>query len=447
MQMDRNFDSIARKRLSYLFDEGNFTEIGSLSAEKENPASVITAYGYVGGALVYAFSQDKEISLGAVGPVHAQKIAKLYSLAAKTGRPVVGIHDSNGAFVDGTIDSLTAYSDMIGAASAVSGVVPQISVISGVCAGSAALFACSADFVVMTRDAELFVSPSSLYEKNGAGCEAAAEAGNASLICDDDEKAMDAVKELLRLIPENNLTPVPVYEYSENAFQASKKLDSMISNIADEDSVTELSKDFGKASYTALATIGGSTAGIVATNKTDDKLTSDDCSKISRFIRTCDAFGIPVVTILDTEGFAGDNSVRNMTMLAGSYAEATTGKITLVSGKAYGPVFAAFAGKGSDADFVFAYEDAVISAMEPQAAVEFLWHEKLSGAADVASKRKELAAEYISAYATAVKAAERNGLDEIISAEETRNRIIGVLDILSGKRVSNPPRKHSNLPL
>ncbi|MBP1568602.1 MAG: carboxyl transferase [Oscillospiraceae bacterium] len=446
MQTEKNLDSAARRRLAALFDDGAYTEVGSLSMEKESLASVITAYGYVNGSLVYAFSQDNTVNSGAVGTVHAQKIAKLYSLAAKTGRPVVGIHDSNGAFIDGTVDSLNAYGEMIGTAASVSGVVPQISVIAGVCAGSAAMLACSADFVVMTKDAELYVAP------NGKSTAAdAAKAGTAAVVCDDDDAAVSAAKELLRLIPENNLTAVPVYEYEENAFASGNALSDTVNNIADADSVTELYEGFGKASYTALATVAGSTAGIVSTNRTKDKLTADDSAKIARFVRTCDAFGIPVITLVDTEGFDGEGeaagSVRNMTMLAGAYAEATTAKVTLVTGKAYGPAFVALASKGANADFTFAYESAVISPLAPVTAVEFLWHEKLAGAANAAAKREELAKEYIAEYATAEKAAYRNAVDEVISPAQTRTKLAEALEILSGKTVSSLPKKHNNLPL
>ena len=446
MQTEKNLDSAARRRLAALFDDGAYTEVGSLSMEKDSLASVITAYGYVNGSLVYAFSQDNTVNSGAVGTVHAQKIAKLYSLAAKTGRPVVGIHDSNGAFIDGTVDSLNAYGEMIGTAASVSGVVPQISVIAGVCAGSAAMLACSADFVVMIKDAELYVAP------NGKSTAAdAAKAGTAAVVCDDDDAAISAAKELLRLIPENNLTAVPVYEYEENAFASGNTLSDTVNNTADADSVTELYEGFGKASYTALATVAGSTAGIVATNKTKDKLTADDSAKIARFVRTCDAFGIPVITFVDTEGFDGEGeaagSVRNMTMLAGAYAEATTAKVTLVTGKAYGPAFVALASKGANADFTFAYDNAVISPLAPVTAVEFLWHEKLAGAANAAAKREELAKEYIAEYATAEKAAYRNAVDEVISPAQTRTKLAEALEILSGKRVSRLPKKHNNLPL
>ncbi len=452
MQKEKNMDSAARKRLAYLFDDGVYTEMNSLSAEKDSLSGVVTAYGYVNGSLVYAYSQDKTVNSGAVGVSHAQKIAKLYSLAAKTGRPIVGIHDSNGAFIDGTVDSLTAYGEMIGASASVSGVVPQIAVIAGTCAGSAAILACSSDFVVMTKDAELFVTPPFDSEKNGMGTAAnAAKAGTASIVCDDDKSAMEKTVELLRLIPENNLSAVPVYEYSDNAFCAGNKLEDIVNSITDTDSVTELSGEFGKASFTALATIGGSTVGLVATNKTSDKLTADDCAKIARFVRTCDAFAIPVVTVVDTEGFEGEvetaGCIRNMSMLAGSYTEATTPKITLVTGKAYGPAFVAFASKGANADFIFAWEDAVISPLNPLTAVEFMWHDKLAGAANVTAKRNELADEYVSQYAKAEYAANKNAVDEIINAADTKSVLIGVLDVLSGKRVSNLPKKHNNLPL
>ncbi len=446
MQIEKNLDSAARKRLSALFDDGVYTEVGSLSVEKDSLTSVVTAYGYVNGSLVYAFSQDSTVNSGAVGTVHAQKISKLYSLAAKTGRPVVGIHDSNGAFIDGTVDSLSAYGEMIGTAASVSGVVPQISVVAGVCAGSAAMLACSADFVVMTKDAELFAAP------NGAGsaCDAS-KAGTAAVVCDDETAAMQTVKELLRLIPENNLTSVPVYEFAENAYASGSTLSDIVNNIADADSVTELYAGFGRASYTALATAAGSTIGIAATNKTKDRLTADDSAKIARFVRTCDAFGIPVVTVVDTEGFDGEEeaagSVRNMTMLAGAYAEATTAKVTVITGNAFGPAFVALASKGANADLTFAWNSAVISPLNPLTAVEFLMHDKLAGASNVAQKRNELAAEYIAENATAEKAAYRNGVDEVITPDQTRARITEALEILSGKRVSRLPKKHSNLPL
>lgn len=448
MQIEKNMDCQARTRLSYLFDDGKYTEINSYAKENDCLTGVVTAYGYVNGNAVYAFSQDKSINNGAVGPAHAAKIAKLYSLAAKTGTPVIGIHDSNGAFVNGTAESLTAYGELINAASVISGVVPQISVVAGTCAGSAALFACSSDFIIMTKDAEFFMTPAFTKENSGSASDAAAN-GIAAAVCDDDKAAIEKAKELINLMPVNNLAPLPMFEYNEPETAVSADFNSLINGVCDAESIIELYAEFGKASYTALATVNGATVGIAATNKTSDKLTDADCSKLSRFIRTCDAFAVPVITFVDTEGFdAADaiSGVKSMTQLANCYAEATTAKISVITGKAVGPAFIALAGKDISSDFTYIWEGACVSPLAPLSAVEFLWHDKLKGAADVNAKRNELAEEYKATLASAESAAASGAVDEIISASSTREAIISAIDILSSKRVTKLPKKHNNIP-
>lgn len=448
MQIEKNMDCQARTRLSYLFDDGKYTEINSYAKENDCLTGVVTAYGYVNGNAVYAFSQDKSINNGAVGPAHAAKIAKLYSLAAKTGTPVIGIHDSNGAFVNGTAESLTAYGELINAASVISGVVPQISVVAGTCAGSAALFACSSDFIIMTKDAEFFMTPAFTKENSGSASDAAAN-GIAAAVCDDDKAAIEKTKELINLMPVNNLAPLPMFEYNEPETAVSADFNSLINGVCDAESIIELYAEFGKASYTALATVNGATVGIAATNKTSDKLTDADCSKLSRFIRTCDAFAVPVITFVDTEGFdAADaiSGVKSMTQLANCYAEATTAKISVITGKAVGPAFIALAGKDISSDFTYIWESACVSPLAPLSAVEFLWHDKLKGAADVNAKRNELAEEYKATLASAESAAASGAVDEIISASSTREAIISALDILSSKRITKLPKKHNNIP-
>lgn len=448
MQIEKNMDCQARTRLSYLFDDGKYTEINSYAKENDCLTGVVTAYGYVNGNAVYAFSQDKSINNGAVGPAHAAKIAKLYSLAAKTGTPVIGIHDSNGAFVNGTAESLTAYGELINAASVISGVVPQISVVAGTCAGSAALFACSSDFIIMTKDAEFFMTPAFTKENSGSASDAAAN-GIAAAVCDDDKAAIEKAKELINLMPVNNLAPLPMFEYNEPETAVSADFNSLINGVCDAESIIELYAEFGKASYTALATVNGATVGIAATNKTSDKLTDADCSKLSRFIRTCDAFAVPVITFVDTEGFdAADaiSGVKSMTQLANCYAEATTAKISVITGKAVGPAFIALAGKDISSDFTYIWQSACVSPLAPLSAVEFLWHDKLKGAADVNAKRNELAEEYKATLASAESAAASGAVDEIISASSTREAIISALDILSSKRVTKLPKKHNNIP-
>lgn len=447
-------DTPARQRLAYLFDEGTFTELDAFTKNGDVLSGVITAYGYVEGNPVYAFSQDKTVKSGAVGKAHAAKICKLLDLAAKTGIPVVGIHDSNGAFIDGGVDALTAYGDMLAYTSNLSGVVPQIAVIAGTCAGSAAMFACSSDFVIMTEESEFFmVPPFNSKDTKGAGsAENAAKSGTASLVCKDDKDAMDKTRMLISMLPANNLSPIPMFEYEAPEGLEGNDAVCLAKAIADKGSIIELSADFGKASYTALCTVSGATVGIVASNKTNVKLTKEDSAKIARFVRTCDAFAIPVVTLVDSEGFEVSaeeelaGSIRDMTRLAHSYAEATTVKISVVTGKAYGPAFTALAGKASNADLVIAFPDAVITPLAPETAVEFLYHDKLKGAEDLDAKRKELADKFAKEDASVFEAAEKNCVDEIIEPSEVRSSIINAIEMMASKRVSRLPKKHSNMP-
>jgi len=443
--------SPARERLTYLFDEGIFTELDAFTKAGENLAGVITAYGYVEGSLVYAFSQDSTIKNGALGETQAKKIKKIYELAAKTGTPVIGVYDSFGAVISEGINALSAYGELLMWTSNISGVVPQISVIAGTCAGSAAMLATSADFVIMAKDAELFITPNS-KAKVGNYAENSAKCGTASIVCDDDKLAMEKAKLLISKLPMNNLAPIPMFEFEVSGSEMKTDAESMALAIADKDSVIEISSAFGTAAYTAIASMSGATVGICATNKTDSKLTADDCSKLARFVRTCDAFAIPVITLVDTEGFDLSDeaevmgSLRDMTKLAHAYAEATTVKISVVTGKAYGPAYIALAGKGANADITLAFPNAVISPLAPETAVEFLMHDKLKGAADVDKKRKELADEYSANEASAFVAAEANCIEDIINPSDTRETIATALEMLAGKRVSRLPKKHSNMP-
>lgn len=438
MQNDKTQNASVKQRLAALFDEGSYKEIGSYVMEKENPAAVVTAFGYVNGNPVYAFAQDQSIENAAVGMKQAEKIAKLYDLAAKTGAPVVGIYDSNGAYVDGSVDALSAYSLMMEKTAALSGVVPQIAVVAGTCAGCAAMQACAADFVIMAENAEMFLIPDS-----GSAADAAAN-GVAALVAESDLAAIADARDLINLLPVNNLASTPCMEYAEPA-----PVDgSVLSAAIDGGSLIELYAASGKASYTALATIAGRTVGIAATIKSDDKMTAEDCAKLARFVRTCDAFSVPVITFVDTTGFEGKEiaSVKALAGLAGVYAEATTAKISVVLGKAIGPVFVALAGKGCNADFTYAVDGAYIAPLAPETAVEFLWHDKLKGAADLKAARTELAKEYTSTIASAEAAAKKGCVDDVVTAASIREVLTGALEMLEGKRVVGLPRKHNNLP-
>lgn len=444
--METNGTTIAGKRLAALFDGGSFTELDALRTERDGKTAVLCAHGYVDGQPCYAFSQSAELSDGAMGRAAAGKILRVMHLAAKTGTPLVGIYDANGVYVDGTADSLSFYGKLIANAANLSGVVPMISVVAGVCAGSAALLAATADFLIMTESAELYLTPP--FGTDAAKAETAAKAGLAAAVCADDAAAMETVKALLTKLPANNLAGAPVCEYAEPNGQGG----CLCKQITDADSQLPLYKAFGTSVGTALATVKGLTVGIVNTARSEDALSVDDCTKIARFVRTCDAFSIPVITIVDTVGFKADNeaarlgSLRAMTSLCGAYAEATTIKIALITGEAAGAAFSAIAGRGAGTDYVIAWDSASISPLRAEAAVEFLWHDKLKGAENADAKRAELAKEYQATLASAQKAAELGVVDQVIAKGESRIAIETALDLLEGKRVSGNPKKHSNIP-
>ncbi len=430
----------ASGRLAGLFDDGAFTEINAGVKHGNELTGVVTAYGYVDGKPVYAFSQDRSVKGGAVNVHHAAKICKVLELASRTGAPVVGIYDSNGAFIDDGAEALKVYSDILTQINSLSGVVPQISVVAGVCAGSAAMAACSADVVVITDDGELYTDPNCIKK----GKEAVAN-GTAAVYAKDDASAMEEVRKLIALLPQNNISVAPMFEFDAPTGAATGSAEDTAKAVADLGSITELYDGFGNSAYTAFATIGGSVVGIAATYKEEGKLSSDDCSKLSRFVRTCDAFTVPVITFIDTEGFSPETGVRDMAKLANSYAEATTLKISVVTGKAYGAAMSAL-GSGN-ADVTYAYPDAVISPLAPETAVEFLWHDKLKGAKDLAAERTKLAAQYAEEMASVFDAAEKGCVDDIITAEEAREKILAALEAMSGKRMNKRlPKKHSNMP-
>ncbi len=436
----------ANKRLTYLFDNGEYTELGVLAKS----SGVITAYGTVEGSPVYAFSQDVSVNSGAVGKAQAEKIARVYELALRTGVPVVGIYDSCGADLSDGFAALDAYGELLARVSNLSGVVPQISVAAGVCAGCSAMMAAGADIVIAAEDAAIFTTPNS---KVGSLAENAAKNGVVSIVAENDEQAIKKARELVAKLPQNNLSPLPMYEYEESGAPFGNNAEEQAKAICDADSVTVLGKECGKCAFTALASIGGSTVGVCGTDMQQGKLTAADCGKIARFVRLCDAFAIPVVTLVNTEGFDSSEeaeesgAVKNMAMLAHSYAEATTVKLSVITGKAYGAAYIALAGKNANADVTFALPGAVISPVDPLAAVEIMQHDALKGADDTEAKRKELAAEYAEKYASAQKAAENGSVELVEDASLLRDALINALDMMSGKRISTLPKKHSNIPM
>ncbi len=431
--------SAAKNRLALLFDEGKYTELDAYVCCADKLCGAVSAFGYVEGNPCYAFSQDSDVNKGAMNKAQADKITRLYKLAAKTGVPVVGFYDSDGADLTDGFGALNAYGELTAVMNELSGVVPQIAIVSGVCSGTAALFAESADIAIVTEKAELYCAPNSNIKSLSQN---ALKNGTAALGAADDSDAAKKARALLSKLPLNNLSPIPVFEFDPPA-----STETIEERIADDGSIIELYADYGKASSVSLASIGGAAVGIVSACK-KAKLGADDCAKIARFVKFCDCYSLPIVTLVDTDGFEANDeteaagAVKSMAALSAAYAEATTVKISAVTGKACGTAFIALAGKGANADLVYACEGAVIAPLDPLTAAEFLCHDELRGAADVKAKREELAANYARTEGSAVTAAANGSIDGVVSLSVLRDVIVNSIEITAGKRVSNLPKKH-----
>lgn len=448
----------ARERLTALFDADTFVEVGTLVKTGCDGSGVITGYGLVEGSPVYAFSQDSTQKSGAVGAAQGSKIKKIYDLALKTGAPVVGIYDSNGAAVDEGLDAMAAYGEMLCWSNNLSGVVPQVSLVLGVCAGSAALIAASADFVVMSEKAELFLTTGDTDSASNA--ENAAKTGVAHIVEKDDAQAIAAARSLISLLPSNNLSAAPMCDFTTAdgadaaLTSAAAAIDSadifeIANQVADANSLVELQPNYSSCeARVGLATIAGATVGVVSASNSGT-ICSNGCSKIARFVTICDSFQIPVVTFVNCEAFAPvpehgfRGGMREVAKLAHVYAEATTPKVAVVVGKAYGSAYITLAGRAANADYTVAWPSATISALPPKTAIAFLGGDRIT--ADVSREQAE--ADYAQNDASAFAAAAKGHIDDVIEPAQTRSVVIYALDMLSGKRVSTLPKKHGNIPM
>lgn len=445
-EMEQTATSEAANKLISLFDEDSFVELGKFVGANGEMTGVVSGYGYVDGAVVYAYAQDTSVNAGAVNTAAALKIKKVYELALKNGAPVIGIFDSKGGDIKEGMKTLGAYGEIAKMSAALSGAVPQIAVVDGLCAGTAAMIACMADVVIMTEKSELFMTaPFTADDKTaGAGtAENAAKSGVAAILAKDSEEAIAKAKQLLSVLPANNLETAGNDYYMENdaAVSADLKGIELISSVADKESVIELYKQFGTSAVTAIGSLNWRTAGFVATNN-GAKLTADDSAKIARFVTLCDAYSIPVVTFVDSEGFEKSSaaelagSIRDSAKLAQAYASATTAKIAVVTGKAYGSAYVALASTAAGSDFTFAWEGAVIAPTTPEAAVVFL-----NGVSEDNAKQAQ---EYADNEADAFTAAANGYVDRVITAEDTKSALTSAIEATSSKRVVTPAKKHVN---
>lgn len=431
-----NAQTKAYQRLQLLFDEGTFVEIDSFTKSGDGRAEAAAGFGSVDGCPVYAFAQNSDVEGGAMSKAQAAKICKVYELAEKTGAPVVGIYDSIGARLNESCEMLAAYGDVMLKANNLSGVVPQIAVIAGPCLGASSMIAAAADVVIMSEDGQFAL------QTNGEGgdLKEASESGLVHLTAKDDKEAVAKARELITLLPSNNLSGAPITDFADSAAETDGESGaSIIAAVMDQDSFIEFQAGFGAGFIAGLAKLGGNTVGVVAS----EKKTADGkaCEKAARLVRFCDAFAIPVITFVNAESFC---CIKAACKLTNAYAEATTAKISVITGEAYGAVYMALAGAAAGVDVAYAWPTASISALNPTTAAVMLWSDKLKGSSNPTADRAKLIAEYKDQEACPFKAAGDGFVQDVIEPSETRLKLYAALDMLAGKRVTRLPKKHAN---
>lgn len=420
----------AYRTLTEFFDADSFCEIDAFAKSGEGFAEAVAGYGTVEGLPAYAFAQNSDFCGGALSKAQTAKLKKLYSLALKTGAPVVGFYDSVGGRLQQGTELLGGCGEVIKMASKASGVVPQISVVLGNCLGTNALCASAADIVIMTKDAQLSLDVTG--DKSSA--EYNASHGNAALTADDKAQAIAKARELLLYLPSNNLVPAP---QTDSLQPDGEPTNCIVTKICDAGSKLRLGDDCGEAGRTRLIRLGGQVAGVVRT--TGGKLDCKSANKAARFVRFCDAFSIPVITFVDCNGF---ECIKSAARLTAAYAEATTVKVAVVVGSAIGSAYIALAGTGANADMVYALPDAVISPVNAEAAALILDEDEMNVPV---SEQKAVAERFVSENLSAFNAAQNGYVDGIVELPELRDALIGALDMLSGKRVPTVAKKHSTL--
>ncbi|MBE7035656.1 MAG: methylmalonyl-CoA carboxyltransferase [Ruminococcaceae bacterium] len=468
----------ARERMQILFDEGSFMELDAFAGTDAPCDGVICGYGTVDLRPVFAYAQDFTVMGGSIGKTHGDKIAKVIDLAVKTGAPIVAMPDSGGARIQEGSDALAAMGLLLQKTTMASGVVPQIAAVMGPCAGGSAALAELSDFVLMTKEsASLYVSSASAIKgasgetttaKELGGAAASAETnGNCHLVCEDDYTLLATVKLLLSYLPANNLEDAPAAG-SDDINRLSPVLDSLVPDddaasydvktalceIADAGSVLELMPLFAKNIVTALARLDGQTVGFVANQAQEGGLLSAAAAdKATRFVRFCDSFNIPLITLTDTDGYVAEIAqeqaglARKIAALSYAFAEATVPKLNLILRKAYGSAYVAMGSKHLGADMTFAWPTAQIGVMQADGAAEIVYRKEMQKADDPISARKNFVEAYKETYANPYDAAKRGYVDDVIEPSTTRQRLIAALLMLAGKREVLPAKKHGTMPL
>ena len=426
--------------LAAFFDDGSYSALFA-----DGPVSA--AYGCANGQSTYVVFQNGQ----PIGVDDIEKTIRVLAMAAETGAPVVTFYDSTGACLENGLALLNANSRLTAQIARISGVVPQVAVVTGTCAGSASVQAAAADLCIMSEEAELFLNAPFNSEDKVAKAGSAARAGVAALTAKNAPEAAKLAARVVGLLPANNLAGPAVFDFAAPAKALNlSKYDpaDAVAALADADSTVELYAGYGKAVYTALATVNGAAVGVVATAKR--AINHHATAKAARFIRLCDAYSIPVVTIVNTDGFVrseGDDmagGIRQAARLAGVYAEATTVKVAILAGEAVGPIYTVFA---ASADWRIAVEGCTVAPLSPEAAVSVLYKDEIFASDNIQKATADKAASYRSEVASASAAVAGGAADAAVAPAGVRAALAQALDMLASKRAVRLAKKHGNIAL
>ncbi|SDF20595.1 methylmalonyl-CoA decarboxylase subunit alpha [Sporolituus thermophilus] len=472
----------ARERIEKLLDPGSFVELDqfvrhrctNFGMEKEEAPGegVVTGYGTIDGRLVYVFAQDFTVVGGSLGEMHAAKIVKVQELAMKMGAPLIGLNDSGGARIQEAVDALSGYGKIFFRNTLASGVIPQISVIMGPCAGGAVYSPALTDFIFMVKNtSQMFITGPQVIksvtaeevtaEELGGAMTHNSVSGVAHFAAENDEDCLRQIRYLLSFLPSNNLEEPPVVDTGDDPNRMDESLNSLlpdnpnqpynmkdvISRIVDNGEFYEVHAHYAQNIITCFARFDGQTVGIIANQPSvmAGCLDINASDKAARFIRFCDAFNIPLVNLVDVPGFLPGTGqeyggiIRHGAKMLYAYSEATVPKVTVITRKAYGGSYLAMCSQDLGADQVLAWPTAEIAVMGPAGAANIIFR----GDPDAKAKTEK----YVEEFATPYKAAERGFVDMVIEPMETRPRIITALNMLATKREARPAKKHGNIPL
>ncbi|MEM7753664.1 MAG: acyl-CoA carboxylase subunit beta [Pseudomonadota bacterium] len=476
----------ARERVDVLLDEGSFEEFDMFVAHRTTDFDmadqrfpgdgVVTGWGTINGRLVYVFSQDFTVLGGSVSETHAQKICKIMDMAMRNGAPVIGLNDSGGARIQEGVGSLAAYGDVFHRNIQASGVVPQISVIMGPCAGGAVYSPAMTDFIFMVKDSSyMFVTGPDVVKTVTNEVVTAEELGGASThtrkssvadaAFENDMETLAEVRRLVDFLPLNNRDKAPIRPFFDDPDRVDQSLDTLVPQnpnqpydmrelilkVADEGDFYELQADFAGNIITGFIRLEGQTVGVVANQPLvlAGVLDIDSSRKAARFVRFCDAFEIPILTFVDVPGFLPGTAqeyggvIKHGAKLLYAYGEATVPKVTVITRKAYGGAYVVMASKHLQGDFNYAWPTAEVAVMGVKGATEILYRSELDDPEKIAAR----SAEYQENFANPFRAAERGFIDEVIMPQSTRRRVARAFASLRTKRRTNPWKKHDNIPL